>query len=402
MANNDLIITQRSDIVAIADKVRSHTGQTKQLTLGEIASGVDVVASMGGGGEQATPVISVNSANGLITATAGDKSSTYQLTTQAAKTITPTKSSQTAVTSGKYTTGNITVGAIPSDYIDTLDAAAIADEISIMTGASDSALPDDMINNLKSANAEVDNQAEKIAQIIAALDEKLSNGASIQTTTVKPTSRVRNISFTGLTEEPKMFSVVPVSNTTLNSSYRYAMNISYDGTNTVGVYSTTSTATYTSTGFTFTYSNGTLTINTTSTSNGGYFASGVTYQLTYVGGKVTKPGVEVRKASGTFTTNTSGVATVNCGFQPDMVYVQGDTEDEQTGELYDYSMAMAFNEDTRSNVKNTTMQASDGMITGDWTRNSTGFSVTVLAFDWDYSATPASQKSFSYVAVKYT
>lgn len=42
-----------------------------------------------GSGEQATPVISVNSTNGLITATAGTKSSTHQLAFQPAKTITP-------------------------------------------------------------------------------------------------------------------------------------------------------------------------------------------------------------------------------------------------------------------------------------------------------------------------
>lgn len=61
------------------------------------------------GGEQATPEISINSSTGLITATAGTKSSTYQLTTQAAKTITPSTSSQTAVASGRYTTGAVTV-----------------------------------------------------------------------------------------------------------------------------------------------------------------------------------------------------------------------------------------------------------------------------------------------------
>ena len=69
-----------------------------------------------GGGEQAMPVISVNT-SGLITATAGTKTSTHQLTTQAAKTITPTTSSQTAVNSGVYTTGAVTVGAIPSTYV---------------------------------------------------------------------------------------------------------------------------------------------------------------------------------------------------------------------------------------------------------------------------------------------
>lgn len=83
---------------------------------------------------QATPSITVNS-SGLITATAtqtagyvaaGTKSATKQMTVQAAKTITPTKSSQTAVASGRYTTGTVTVAAIPSQYITTTDATAAA------------------------------------------------------------------------------------------------------------------------------------------------------------------------------------------------------------------------------------------------------------------------------------
>lgn len=74
---------------------------------------------------QATPSVSIDSA-GKITASAtqtagyvsaGTKTGTKQLTTQAAKTVTPTTSSQTAVASGVYTTGAITVAAIPSSYI---------------------------------------------------------------------------------------------------------------------------------------------------------------------------------------------------------------------------------------------------------------------------------------------
>ena len=61
------------------------------------------------GGEQATPEISINSSNGLITATAGTKSSTHQLAFQPAKTIIPGTASQIAVSSGYYTGGNITV-----------------------------------------------------------------------------------------------------------------------------------------------------------------------------------------------------------------------------------------------------------------------------------------------------
>lgn len=67
--------------------------------------------------EQATPQISV-SAGGLITAKTeqekgyvpgGTKSSTKQLPTQAAKTVTPGTTNQTAVASGRYTTGAVTV-----------------------------------------------------------------------------------------------------------------------------------------------------------------------------------------------------------------------------------------------------------------------------------------------------
>lgn len=75
--------------------------------------------------EQATPTLSVSS-GGLITATAtqsaglvpsGTKTATSQLSTQAGKTVTPTESQQTAVATGKYTTGTVKVGAIPSNYV---------------------------------------------------------------------------------------------------------------------------------------------------------------------------------------------------------------------------------------------------------------------------------------------
>lgn len=66
---------------------------------------------------QATPTITVSTA-GLITASSeqaagyvasGTKSATKQLSTQAAKTVTPTTTDQTAVAGAMYTTGEITV-----------------------------------------------------------------------------------------------------------------------------------------------------------------------------------------------------------------------------------------------------------------------------------------------------
>jgi hypothetical protein len=77
----------------------------------------EVIVNAMAAATQATPSISVSS-SGLITASstqeagyvaAGTKSSTKQLTTKAAATITPTTSNQTAVASGVYTTGAITV-----------------------------------------------------------------------------------------------------------------------------------------------------------------------------------------------------------------------------------------------------------------------------------------------------
>jgi hypothetical protein len=128
--NDKLTITasnnQATGYVTGADKTA-----TKTITLS--ASGASVTASDGttsisksvATATHATPSISVNS-SGLITASstqsagyvaAGTKSATKQLATQAAKTITPSTSSQTAVASGVYTTGAVTVGAIPSTYV---------------------------------------------------------------------------------------------------------------------------------------------------------------------------------------------------------------------------------------------------------------------------------------------
>ena len=161
MSENTKVLADRNDIVAIADAVRSKLDTTDEMTLGGIVAGIN---SIGGGSlptlsspanvdevfegqefidgngtkkigtfsldaelntqdnlisqimtaldskimTEVAPSISVN-ASGLITATAGTKSSTYQLSFQPAKTITPTTTNQTAVSSGYYTGGVVTV-----------------------------------------------------------------------------------------------------------------------------------------------------------------------------------------------------------------------------------------------------------------------------------------------------
>lgn len=101
----------------IATKTASNltdSGATVTVPAGYYASSVNKSVSTA---TQATPSISV-STSGLITASAtqsagyvsgGTTSATHSLTTQTGTTITPGTSSKTAVASGRYTTGTVTV-----------------------------------------------------------------------------------------------------------------------------------------------------------------------------------------------------------------------------------------------------------------------------------------------------
>lgn len=105
------------DIIDVPDL--SNPGAAGDLRNGKQLVGADGGIITGTLAEvtQATPSISVSS-SGLITASAtqsggivegGTKSSTKKLTTQGAATITPTTTAQTAVASGRYTTGDVVV-----------------------------------------------------------------------------------------------------------------------------------------------------------------------------------------------------------------------------------------------------------------------------------------------------
>ena len=93
------------------------TTVTKNPSISVSSSGL-ITASVSGT-QSVTPTVTAGYvSSGTAGAITVSGSATKQLTTQAAKTITPGTSSQTAVASGVYTTGAITVGAIPSNYED--------------------------------------------------------------------------------------------------------------------------------------------------------------------------------------------------------------------------------------------------------------------------------------------
>ena len=142
------------------NKIQLQTNNTNLDTLvTRVNAAKDTAASLPEVGEQATPVISVDSSNGLITATAGNKSVTHQLAFQAAKTITPTTTDQTAVAAGYYTGGAVTVKG---------DSNLIAGNIK--NGISIFGVNGTYVGSGGSSGGNTDNEANLIARTITSYE----------------------------------------------------------------------------------------------------------------------------------------------------------------------------------------------------------------------------------------
>lgn len=250
---------QASKAVASGSATTPATSVTANPSISVSASGL--ITATASATKSVTPTVS---AGYVSSGTAGtvtvSGSNTQQLSTQAATTITPSTSQQTAVAAGKYTTGVVTVAPIPSEYIIPSGNLAITEN---GTGIDVT-------------------QYETVSVSVS------GGEVNIDTKTATASNYPTSLQFTGMKGQPKMFALKSTSQISSSGSttYYYIIDMVYNGTTTVGncfrIGSTRRVDTIAS-GYSWSYSGTTLTLTTSASSRSsspGAFNNG--YQLIYV------------------------------------------------------------------------------------------------------------------------
>ena len=115
-------------------------------------------------------------------------------------------------------------------------------------------------------------------------------------------------------------------------------------------------------------------------------------------------GVEVKTASGTLTTNSSGTATVNCGFRPDLVVINGFTY-TYGSDRYEYQLSFCFpakvNGSNYVNAAEAYSTTYSNGISAEFTQATNGFSVLLERYTGSTYAS-ITNTNFNYTAIKYT
>lgn len=115
--------------------------------------------------------------------------------------------------------------------------------------------------------------------------------------------------------------------------------------------------------------------------------------------------VAVQTASGSFTTSTSGVATINCGFKPDLIviYVTTMTSD---GTKYENTIGMPIKERKYTSgytLNNLVWYDADNLVEVELTSvSNTGATLLVAGYNSSWAYGVASRVTYSWKAVKYT
>lgn len=112
-------------------------------------------------------------------------------------------------------------------------------------------------------------------------------------------------------------------------------------------------------------------------------------------------GVTVQRESGSFTTNSSGSATVSCGFQPDLVTFDAGSNSQSSAESYP---GFPFQESGESSIEISHPAASSSYIlsTTVCTRTSNGFTIKMTRLTSSFSQSNDTNRTCNYVAIKYT
>lgn len=111
-------------------------------------------------------------------------------------------------------------------------------------------------------------------------------------------------------------------------------------------------------------------------------------------------GVMVQQKNGTFRTDYSGKATVNCGFKPDAVFITG-TVSGYTGK---YHGCAAFSADSVTSATSYFASPSTSYLFSyvAFTQTSTGFTATAKRMSTSFAESNDTNRTFNYIAIKYT